>query len=222
MRNWIVILAVLGLCKVTLAAEAPTPAKSLATWEQRPDISGIIANVPELKHPLPAGWQPTLCWEEPALSYSDPAKLKVELAELWKRGILPRIGLPGDYGVDPKQIDQAVAQAKAVADAGLPVNIQVLGAMDLYKLEDGKILRHPDMPDMKNVKDVWDLPCITIKDGWKRRADHLRGLYKKFVDAKIPVAAVWFDYEGSPCPWNGQFEATNACPSCRKLLPPTC
>ena len=128
---------------------------------------------------------------------------KGELAELWKRGITPRIRLPGDYGVDPKQIDQAVAEAKAVADAGLPVNIQLFGGLDLYTLEDGRILRHPDMPDMKNVKNVWDLPCITIKDGWKHRADHLRSLYEKFVDAKIPVAAVWFDYEGPPYPWNG-------------------
>jgi hypothetical protein len=33
------------------------------------------------------------------------------------------------------------------------------------------------------------------------------------------VTAVWFDYEGSPYPWNGQFEATNACPTCRKQFP---
>jgi hypothetical protein len=140
------------------------------------------------------------------------------LAELWKRGIVPRVGLTGDYGVPPKEVDAAVAQAKAIADAGLPVNIQVLGALDLYKMEDGKLLRHKDMPAMKNAKEAWDLPCITIKDGWKRRGDYLRGLYKKFTDAKIPVAAVWFDYEGWPQPWNGQYEACKACPACRTLI----
>ena len=199
--------------------EAPTPAGSYVFWEQNLGVAGIIANVPELKHPMPKGWQPTLYWEAPKLAMDDPAKLKNELAELWKRGIVPRVGLTGDYGVPPKEVDAVVAQAKAIADAGLPVNIQILGSLDLYRLEDGKLLRHKDMPDMSKVKDVWDLPCITIKDGWKRRGDYLRGLYKKFTDAKVPVRGVWFDYEGSPYPWNGQLARTKACPSCCKLIP---
>jgi hypothetical protein len=216
-RLGIIVLSLLG-SQLAFGADTPTPAKSLSDWEQSLFVSGIVANVPELKHPLPNGWQPTLYWEAPNLPFHDPVKLKSDLAELWKRGIAPRIGLEAEFGVDPKKIDQAVAQAKAVADAGLPVNIQIFGTLDLYKL-DGKVLRHPEMPDMSKVKDVLDLPCVTIKDGWHRRAAHLRSLYKKFTDAKIPVVAVWFDYEGPPYPWNGQLYRTQACPSCRKIVP---
>ena len=208
-RFGIAVLCLLAT-QLALGAEPPTTPKPLASWEQNLEVAGILANVPELKHPMPKGWQPTLYWEPPKLSVNDPAKLKVELAELWKRGIVPRVSLTGDYGVPANEVDAAVAEAKAIADAGLPVNIQILGGLDLYKLENGKLLRH---------NDKCELPCLTIKDGWKHRGDYLRSLYKKFTDAKVPVAAVWFDYEGTPYAWNGQYEAAKACPTCSKLIP---
>ena len=51
-------LQLLGVQLVLMAEQSP--AKSLAVWETQCDVSGIIAHVPELKHPLPNGWQPTL------------------------------------------------------------------------------------------------------------------------------------------------------------------
>ncbi|MCC6580903.1 MAG: hypothetical protein IT440_10720, partial [Phycisphaeraceae bacterium] len=200
-----------------------------ATWSQRADLAGIVSNVPVLKRPLPEGWQSTLFWWQVPLSYDNPAKLKEELAQLSARGILPCVEVPADYEdyrcyqATPEAVGKTVAQAKAIADAGYPVHLAMKGVLDLYITPGGpggKIVRHPDAPNPDKKDDVGLLmPCLIMKDGWISRASQQRAIFKQFADAKVPVAGVWYDYEGHPHPWNGAAGMNMKCPNCRKAYP---
>lgn len=228
-----VMSVAVGAAMFAKAVPASAAAGTPPAWEQTPDLAGIFTFVPPLRHPLPAGWQPTLFWWQAPLSFDNPAKLKEELQGLSARGILPCVGLSAEYydfSVSPStpeslakataETDKSVAAAKAVADAGYPVHIQMLGALDLYRTPGavgGKLVVHADSPDAGQKGDVGnEFPCLLLKDGWKARAEHIRGLFKKFADAKVPVAAVWYDYESYPYVWNGMMGHIQRCPSCAK------
>lgn len=189
--------------------------------KEKPSIEGIVANVPTLKYPFPKNWHSTLYWWSVALSYNDPERLKQELNELKSRGLLPVMALKAEYWIKPEEIDKTIAKCHAIAAAGFPVEIQMIGVLNAYLLPDRKLVRHPDAPE-KDKKDAVGgrIPCLVMKDGWKARADHIRKLMKKFKTAEVPIAAVWYDYEGHPHPWNGIFEANGNCPACRKQCPP--
>ena len=213
-KNHLNLILGMSLCLTGITAAG---AGELPVWEQKADLGGIVAHVPPLRHPLPAGWQPTLFWWQAPLSFDQPVKLKEELQALAARGMLPCIELEAEYNVAPQTVDRRVAEGKAVAAAGFPVHLAMKGALDLYRLPDGKLVCHTDSPDAGKKGDVGnEFPCLLLQDGWKARAEHIRGLMKKFADAKVPVAGVWYDYEGYPYVWNGMMGHIARCPSCQK------
>ena len=221
--RWLATAAMTGLLftgsLVTAEEAAPVAAKP-ATWELKPDIMGILLQVPALKQPLPKGWQPTLFWWQVPLSFDNPAKLKEELQALSARGLLPCIELEAEFNTAPATLDKRIAEAKAVAAAGFPVHLAMKGVLDLYRFPDGKLVSHADAPNVGKKDAVGGaFPCLILKDGWKARAEYTNLIFKKFADAKIPVAGVWYDYEGHPHPWNGIFEHSQSCPGCRKEYP---
>lgn len=212
--SWLAVAAGLaGAVSATEATNAPT-------WETQPEVAGMVARVPLLKHPFPKGWQQTLFWWPPSLSPSNPATLSMDLQNLAERGLVPYVGLDAEPQAKPVIVEGEIALAKAIAAAGYPVHIQMLGALDLYVDSEGKRVRHADAPEA-GVQDAvgGTMPCLIQKTGWGLRAHHIEGLMRRFADAKVPVAAVWYDYEGHPHPWNGVFEANGKCPSCRKECP---
>ncbi|MDD5705704.1 MAG: hypothetical protein PHR35_07245, partial [Kiritimatiellae bacterium] len=189
-------------------------------WEAKPDIAGIVSLVSPLEHPMPAGWHPTLFWWQAPLSFTNPAALKTELQALADRGLAPCVGLDAEYGVPPEKVARQIADAKAIADAGFPVHIQLIGVLDLYVTADGKRVRHPEAPDAEAKDAVGStFPCLPLKDGWIQRGEFITGLMKKFAAANVPVAAVWVDYEGHPHPWNGVFDASRKCAGCTNVFP---
>lgn len=201
---------------VTIAPAESTNAVDQAEWDKTPMVSGIVAKVPALKYPFPKNWEPTRYWWKAPLSFDNPTKLKGELQALAARGLSPCVELCGDYPLLPENLAKSVAEAKAVAAVGFPVNLVMNGVMDLCRTPDGKVVRHADSPDSARQDGC---PCIPLKDGWKARAAHLDILFQKLADAKAPVTAVWYDYESHPTPWNGQFEYCQKCPGCRKDIP---
>ncbi|MCC6580616.1 MAG: hypothetical protein IT440_09250 [Phycisphaeraceae bacterium] len=202
---------------------------TVPAWQQHPEIAGIEAVVPVLKHPVPRNWQTTLFWWQVPLSFDDPSTLKRELDILQARGLLPCVEVPADYedyrgcAATPATVATAVTQAKAIAHAGFSVHLAMKGILDLYSTPGGprgKPVRHADAPN-PDARDAvgYAMPCLVLQDGWKARAEHLRSILRKFAEAGVPVAGVWYDYEGYPAPWNGVFEANGECPSCRKAYP---
>lgn len=189
-------------------------------WTRTPDINGIIQNVPKLTRPLPKSFQLTLCWWQVPLSFDNAGKLKNELTALKKRGVVPVIGLKAEYNVRPEITEKQIQECEAIAAAGFPVHIQMIGGLDLYRMPDGSKARHTDSLD-KEKKDAvgQEFPCLVIKEGWKARADHIRKLMRKLKDADVQVTAVWYDYEAHPHPWNGIMEHSKRCPSCQKEIP---
>ncbi|MCC6580902.1 MAG: hypothetical protein IT440_10715 [Phycisphaeraceae bacterium] len=226
-RLWMTLF--ISWCMAALATPPCWAQTTAPTWLEKPDIAGIETVVPVLKHPAPKGWQTTLFWWQIPLSFDDPTKLKHELDMLGARGLLPCVEVPAEYDdyccyqATPQALAHAVAQAKTFSNAGISVHLSMKGVFDLYITPGGprgKVVRHSDAPNT-DAKDAIGLPmpCLIMEDGWKVRAQHLRGILQQFVDANIPVAGVWYDYEGHPHPWNGVFEANAACPICRKAYP---
>lgn len=217
------VVAITGLAIMsTSAAGAET---GLLVVETVPSVDGIIANVPALTHPLPAGWQPTLFWWQAPLSFDNPSKLKKELQALSARGMLPTIDLCPEYAAIPgyanvsNLVATSIAQARAVAKAGFPVHLSMKAALDLYRLPDGKTVCHADSPDAGKKDAVGnEFPCLLLKDGWTARAAHIRGVLQQFAAAKVRVAGVWYDYEGYPHVWNGMTDHIARCPSCQKAF----
>lgn len=213
---WFIMISLLGAALPACPAAEPA---APPTWETKPAIAGIITTVPPLKHPL-GNFHPTLFWWQAPLSFNDPGKLKTELRALSARGLLPCIGLEAEPNVDPKTIAQRIAEARAVAAAGFPVHLQMIGVLDLYLLN-GQRVRHADAPGAGQKDAIGqEFPCLVLQDGWQARAKYIGSLLQQFADARVPVAAVWYDYEGHPHPWNGIFEHSQQCPSCRKAFPP--
>lgn len=212
-KTAILALVFQGIARIDSFSEpAPVP-----TWETKPEVAGILACVPPLQHPFPKRWQPTLYWWQAPLSFDNPKKLKAELRGLTERGLSSCIVLEAEYNIAAATIAKRVAEAKAIDRAGYPVNIQMNGALNLYRLPDGKLVVHADSPDAGKKGDVGEeFPCLLLRDGWDARAKHIRGLMEKFAAAGVRVAAVWYDYEGMPYVWNGELGHLGRCPSCQK------
>ncbi len=215
------------LTALVLADEKP---ESAPEWTTRPLLEGIVVNVPELAHPYPEGWQPTLHWTQVPLSFDDPMALKGELVALQARGILPCIEVSGDYAdywaypATEESLTRALAQAKAVAAAGFPVHLAMKGVLALYIVPGGK-KGQPVVHDQAPVEGQktavgGDFCCLPLRDGWTARAAQQRALFQRFAAAEIPIAGVWYDYEGLPYPWNGYYEHSQRCPGCRAAIPP--
>ena len=220
MRSASAVLIAIALAPLAARVPATFAGAGFPYRGPQPDVSGLEAHVPPLKHPFPKGWQATLFWWQVPLSFQKPAKLKQELNILKERGLLPCVELNAEPHAKPEAVANCIAQGKAIAGAGFPVHIAMKGRLDLYKTPDGKRVRHADAPDPNKKDAVGEtIPCLILKHGWIARADRIRGLMRKFADAKVPVAAVWYDYEGHPHPWNGVHQANGRCPSCRKQYP---
>lgn len=151
--RWVPRVAALAAMTV-LTTVARAADLSLPLWQQKPDISGIITQVPVLRQPMPQGWQPTLFWWPPPLAFDDAAKLKEQLQAFTARGIVVCLDLNADYAeiLGPTAAEstaKAIAQAKAVMAAGFPVHFAMKGVLDLYRTpggKQGKLVCHADAP----------------------------------------------------------------------------
>jgi len=193
------------------AGRTPIDTRNLPGFTKTLSLADLIRTVPELRYPL-KDRPPILCWGEPLPSFSDPVRMKTELAALRRRGVALWVG------VQRKGLATQVAAARAIAEAGGSVHLLALGGWSLYKKDlTGPLLRHATASTDKTHR---SFPCLVLKAGWQWGADYVHSVLKPFADAKVPVAGVWYDYEGWPYPWNGVFEANGACPECRKACPP--
>ncbi len=191
----------------------------LAAWRSTPAVHGLATCVPELAYPLPEGWLPTLFWWQVPLSYDNAAALEGELRVLAARGLSPCIELRGDYQAPAEHIENAIDSARALAAAGIPVNLAMKGGLSLYRLPDGTLARHADAPDDEQ-KDAHGkiFSWLPLRDGWTAMAMHLEQLFARFAAATIPIAGVWYDYEDHPHPWNGMWQHSGRCARCRQAI----
>lgn len=219
----IVLAAVAALTQAGCLAATDSP----PAWETKAEVAGILASVPPLNHPL-GKFQPTLFWWQAPLAFDNPKQLKHELRGLMDRGILPCVEVSADYPdhraypATSEATARALAQARAIAAAGYPVHLAMKGVLDLYRTPggpEGQLVRHANVPDAGQKDAVGqEFPCLFLQDGWRARAELIRGLMRQFAAARIRVAGVWYDYEGHPHPWNGIVSHMGRCPGCQAQI----
>ena len=197
------------------------PALAAGAADETPirwDMESLARVVKPMRHDMKAR-MPLVLWNFPLPRNDDLVKLRSDgtlrkhIDTLAARGIVPTVEMGWEW--TPAG---AMAMARTLQEAGRPVYV-LLPRVDLLE---GTAYRDCNAwgegPDATRRGETRKWPCLPLADP-KLTAEWLRGQLQPFKDAGIPLAAVWFDDECLPHPWNGCYEAQRASAECRKHYP---
>ena len=182
------------------------------------DVDSFARVIQPMKHKLD-GRLPTFMWNFPLPRNDDLVKLR-DSGELRKaidimaaRGFVPTVEL--GWAWTPAG---AMAMAKTLQEAKQPVCVLIPRADFLEGTCYANCKVWGEGPDASWGNKMRKWPCLPLADT-KAGAAWLREQLKPFKDAGIKLAAVWFDDECLPHPWNGIWEAQKASVECRAQYP---
>ena len=182
------------------------------------DMESLARVVQPMRHSM-EGRLPLILWNFPIprgdklAKLRDDGSLRKAIDLMAARGIVPTVEMGWEWN-----LAGALAMAKTLQEAGRPVHVLIPDCELIEKGVYADCTAWGEGPDATRKGQTRKWPCLPLANS-RAGAERVKKALLPYKEAGIDLAAVWFDDEALPHPWNGCFEAQRKSDECRKHYP---